>query len=181
MPIFVLSILRYFPIPCGLFQGIMLCEPEVKKQILLPVAIKMGFKHFFQWLESEFFCTTVSEVRFILKSLLPFRSCWNARILHNLSLSTNHISSRNHELSNQSILSSRHRPQILFHSILPLYFPLLPSCCSFRGGSYSKQSHKAIFKACSHKFIFFWLRKASVSVRTFQLSFLYGFMPSVFR
>ena len=45
------------------------------------------------------------------------------------------------------------------------------SACSFPGGSYSKLSCGAILTVCSLKFIPFWLRKTSVNVEMYQLSF----------
>ena len=47
---------------------------------------------------------------------------------------------------------------------------LLPSSCSFPGGSYSKLSNRATFTVWSHTFILFWLTKTSVSVKMYQLS-----------
>ena len=57
---------------------------------------------------------------------LPFNSCWNVRVLHNLTPNTNHIIRHHLELAYQFFLSSRHTPGINLHSIFP---PLLsPSC-----------------------------------------------------
>ena len=51
--------------------------------------------------------------KLLLKShLLPFNSCWNVRVLHNLPPDTNHMTLRHLELAYQFVLSSRHSPGI---------------------------------------------------------------------
>ena len=107
---------------------------------------------------------------------LPFNSCWNVHVLHNLSHNTNHNTHRHLELICQFVLSARHNPGINLRSFLcnilpiPSTLPLLLSHTHL-GGTYPKLSWGPIFIVCSHTFTLFWLRKISVIVETFQLSF----------
>ena len=56
------------------------------------------------------------------------------------------------------------------HSIFPI--PSTPPLFLFLpGGFYSKLSCDAIFTVCLHTFMLLWLRKTSISVETYQLSF----------
>ena len=52
---------------------------------------------------------------------LPFISCWNVGLLHNLPPNTNHITCCRIELAYQFILSSRHSPGINLR-----YLPFIP-------------------------------------------------------
>ena len=87
---------------------------------------------------------------------------------------TNHITCRHLKLSYQFILSSRHNPGInlrYFPFNFPYIPPLLPSSCYFPCWLLLKIVTGTIFSAYSHTFILFWLRKTSVSVKMYQLSF----------
>ena len=65
-----------------------------------------------------------------------------------------------------------------FHSIfIPLFL-----FCTYPGTSYPKLSHSTIFTVCSLTFTLFWLRKTSVIVETYQLSFcvfIWNFHPEI--
>ena len=55
---------------------------------------------------------------------------------------------------------------------LSIFHPLIPSSCSFPGGSCPKLSQGAIFTVYSHALLLFLLIKTPVSVKSSQLSYL---------
>ena len=83
---------------------------------------------------------------------LPFNSCWDVCVLHNLPPNTNHITRYHLELSYQFSAPSN------FLSRNPLV-------------ALFENSHNAIFTMCSHTFTLFWSRNISVIVEIFQITF----------
>jgi hypothetical protein len=72
---------------------------------------------------------------------LPFNSCWNVRVLHNLPI------------------------------ILTISLTAIHSCCNPLMATFHKLSSDAIFVVCSQTFALFWLRKMAMPVKIFRLSF----------
>jgi hypothetical protein len=57
---------------------------------------------------------------------LPFNSCCDVQVLHNLPPNANHITCHNLKLAYQFILYSRHSPGIFSFPSIPSFFLFLP-------------------------------------------------------
>ena len=112
---------------------------------------------------------------------LLFNSCWNVRVIHNLSSNINHITPRHLELGYQLILSSKHSlgltPDNLFNfptiHTTPPFFLLLPWWLLLETITW-RHLYCVFTYIYSHL-----LRQSSLSIQTYQLSFR-GFFLFIF-
>ena len=99
---------------------------------------------------------------------LPFDSCWNVRVLHNLPPYTNHITNAILNLSTNSFCPLDTALVLTSDNLLLDLPPSIPLATPWWHLSKTLQWRHLV--VCSHTFTLFWLRKTSVTVEIFQLS-----------
>ena len=100
---------------------------------------------------------------------LPFDSCWNIHVLHNLHRNTNDIT--RHHLKLAYSFCPLDIALALNSDNLLLNFPPSLPLSQPPGGIFQRLCSDVIFAVCSHTFTLFWLRKTSVTIKIFQISF----------